>query len=141
MRITAGCTLRVLAFFVSASINSASPLTFSTFAVPGATGTSLRRINELGQMLGNFFDEAGAHSFLLDKDGVPTILPDPPGATRTGFDGFNNLGQFVGSYVDEQGVHGFLYHSGVFTTIDHPNAVRVLSGPGTPTGTGLSAVN
>jgi uncharacterized membrane protein len=67
-------------------------------------------------------------AFLLDKGDYTTFAF--PGAVLTAIFRINNRGQMVGTYVDAGGgtpggfTHGLLLADGVFTTIDHPDAVR-----------------
>ena len=69
---------------------------FTTIDVPSATGTIGSGINTRGEIVGYYFDTAGAvHGFLLSK-GVLTAI-DFPGATDTFAFKINSPGQIVGA--------------------------------------------
>jgi probable HAF family extracellular repeat protein len=72
-------------------------------------------INNLGQIVGSFFDSTGEHGF-IDTNGVFTTI-DFPRASRTHVAAINNLGQIVGG-ID--GRAGFLETNGVFQPILFP---------------------
>lgn len=91
-------------------------------------GTVAAGINELGQIVGYYFDNIGnAHGFLL-IGGQYITLNDPNAGTQSVQGtfplGINAFGQIVGEYVDAQfHMHGFLLFGGLYTTLDEPNAV------------------
>jgi hypothetical protein len=74
---------------------------FTDVAVPGVTTDdrgALSDVNDLGQAVGGFSDEMGIlHSFIRDKHGNFTLLPDVTGAVLTEAASINNLGDIVGS--------------------------------------------
>ena len=90
---------------------------YTTFDVPGATGTSAWSINDAGEIVG--YSSAGG---FLDKDGVFTSINDPHGGSSTQAYGINNRGQIVGTFFDATGQHGFVDEHGIFTTIDVPGS-------------------
>jgi hypothetical protein len=47
--------------------------TLSPIAVPGATRTYARGINNRGQIAGTYYDGAGSHAFIA----TPTTVPEP----------------------------------------------------------------
>jgi probable HAF family extracellular repeat protein len=92
---------------------------------PGAKGTLVTKVNDVGQIVGTYGNEPNVpalelpHGFLLDN-GVFTKI-EVPGAVETRPFGINNAGQIVGEYVDEaRKSHGFRFADGVFTTLDAP---------------------
>ena len=94
--------------------------TFFTFDAPGATSTTVRGMNDAGEMVGSFHDVSGDHAFLRRSDGS-FISIDAPGALpgTTAATAINNLGQIVGIFTDASGVHSFLRAAdGTFTTLD-----------------------
>ena len=93
---------------------------FITINFPGATSTTPESINNLGQIVGNYYDSEGVrHGFLLSTGVFTTI--DVPQAISTAPGGINNYGQIIGFYEDtNQLIHGFLLNNGSFTTIDDP---------------------
>ena len=102
---------------------------FTTIDVPGAKGTGIYKINDLGQIVGRYSQthaniqdpDSVARGFLLDRGKLTRI--DVPGAAETQAVGINNFGQVVGEYQTRDGAfHGFLWHKGRFVTIDKPGA-------------------
>lgn len=105
--------------------------TLLEFQYPGATGTSVQGINDLGQMnapdytgqiVGGYGVGTQSYGF-LDVGGSFTSIAYP-GGTQTQANALNNLGQVVGIYLDNTNLyHGFLYlaNSGTLTTVDDPS--------------------
>ena len=94
---------------------------FVDINVPGSQLTAAFKVNDRRQVVGSYFDAAGAsHGFLWNDGDYETI--DVPGATATGALGINNRGQIVGYYIDVGGrPHGFLRdRRGVVTTLPEP---------------------
>lgn len=100
--------------------------------VPGATGTALTSINDLGEISGNTCSDPACgntgnanttHSFLRSPNGAFTFF-DPPGATSSAPSTVSLLGAVVGAYTDATGElnHGYLLWLGKYTTIDFPGA-------------------
>ena len=106
------------AFAVSVAVTPA----LTRFDVPGATnGTNAYGINNSGQIVGTYYDAAGAHGFLLSGGSYTTL--DVPGGRFTSARGINSSGQIVGFYSDAAGgPHGFLLSDGSYTTFDVPGA-------------------
>ena len=98
------------------------------FDIPGARGTEAHSLNNQGQIVGAYSEDAPLveasampRAFLLDREELIRI--DVPDATLTIANGINERGQVVGFYVDAAGTpHGFRWHEGRFTTIDFPGA-------------------
>lgn len=96
-------------------------------APPGSTIPS--GINDLGQIVGTYFDSNGPHAF-LDAGGKYTTIVVPSSNSSAGAfgSGINDFGQIVGTFVDSTGtVSGFLDTQGHFTTFDVPNAIGTVS--------------
>jgi hypothetical protein len=99
-------------------INAATNYTFATIDVPGAIGSSeAQGINNAGQIVGSFGDQAGVHGYLDISGNFTTI--DVPGASSTEALGTNNAGQIVGDTTNPGGRplfspvgHGFFYSAG-----------------------------
>jgi uncharacterized membrane protein len=70
--------------------------TFTSIDVPGATVTQVSGVNDVGQIVGVYYD-GSLHGFLYDGTSFETI--DVPGAFLTAVTGINNAGQIVGRYV------------------------------------------
>jgi probable HAF family extracellular repeat protein len=87
---------------------------FFIISDPAATSTHARGINDYFQIVGNFLDSTGTHSFFFDRVNW-TTLDDPFAARGTFAQKVNNLGQIVGYYTDSNGTdHGFFY-SGIYS--------------------------
>jgi uncharacterized membrane protein len=94
--------------------------------VPGAKGTEAARINDRGQIVGEYSQDtpivnnsARVRGYLWDRGKLTRI--DAPGAVGTTALGVNNRAQVVGAYWQDDGTaHGYLWDRGRFTTIDVP---------------------
>jgi uncharacterized membrane protein len=90
----------------------------------GTNPSGAFKINNRGDIVGNFSDGGFQHGFLLSK-GVLTIL-DFPGASDTNAWGINNVGTVVGYWdiLDADGnpliTHGFIWNKGNFKEVDLP---------------------
>jgi uncharacterized membrane protein len=107
---------------------------FIDIRVPGSQFTAPLKVNDRRQVVGSYFDAAGAsHGFLWEDGDYKTL--DVPGAAATGAIGINNRGQIVGPYMDAEGrPHGYLRNRrGAVTTL--PEA------PGATAGTIPDAIN
>jgi len=102
------------------STASVSAQQFVTLTAPGGGFTAPGGINDLGQIVGFYYDGGGnQHGFVLTA-GVYTTI-DYPGAVGTACSGINNNGQIVGSYIDINNIgHGFAFINSTFTVIDDP---------------------
>jgi uncharacterized membrane protein len=97
---------------------------YVSFDVPNATVTRPWDINNLGVIVGTFYDQNEIqHGFRL-ADGNFTSI-DFPGADVTAALGINDSGQIVGWYA-KNGVHGFLLSNGSFSPIEVPGAIETL---------------
>jgi len=77
----------------------------------GTNGTAAFDVNDLGQIVGDYFTGAfvaGIHGFLLDAGIFNTIDVPFPGSFNTVVRGINNLGDLAGLFSDAQGEHGFI---------------------------------
>jgi uncharacterized membrane protein len=110
--------------------------TFTAFSYPGAVETHARAINNNGDMVGEWLDQAGVwNSFLFSGGTFQTI--NVPGALSTSANDINDAGTIVGSYTrgpatllrDATGQqvlvccasYGFVRTSdGQFLTVDYP---------------------
>jgi probable HAF family extracellular repeat protein len=96
---------------------------YVSFDVPNATLTRPWDVNNLGVIVGTFYDKNGIqHGFML-ADGVVTSI-DFPGAGATAALGINDSGQIVGWYANNGIPRGFLLSNGSFTTIEVPGAIQ-----------------
>jgi len=96
---------------------------FSSFDVPGATGTYPAHANSAGQIVG-FWTASGnvLHGFLRNVNGSITKF-DVPGAATTQPESINASGQTAGLETDSSGVlHGFIgVPGGPFTIYNFPS--------------------
>jgi probable HAF family extracellular repeat protein len=109
--------------FGSAFLRDANGV-FTTIAVPDSFITVPFGINNRGQVVGQYEDAVrNGHGFVVDQGAVTTIdAPDATGGTFV-FE-VNEQGQLAGAY--DLVAHGYLQdRRGDFTTIDHPDAVRL----------------
>jgi len=95
--------------------------------LPGAAGTQVDKINDRGQIVGNYSEQAASlpnatsRGFLLRRGKVTRI--DVPGAMNTVPHGINDRGQVVGKYTDAGGTdRGFLWTRGRVRTFDVPGS-------------------
>ena len=96
--------------------------------VPGAVLTEATAINNLGDIVGFYFDAGFApHGFIL-RGGVYTTY-DYPGSTRTILTRINARGDVTGIRRDSDGHRrGFVLQNGVITTIDVPGSLNTRTG-------------
>jgi probable HAF family extracellular repeat protein len=92
-----------------------SGYTFTTIVVPDSLGTIAGGINDRGQIVGEFSDDAGIQHGFLDTRGNFTTI-NPPGDTFTMLFGINNLGQILGT---TSSIANFLYSHGTFTPLSN----------------------
>jgi len=103
----------LLLLLAAATPSLAGNFTFTTIAVPGATTTFLRGINNSGQIVGDYFDAGGSHAFLYSAGTFTTLnIPDSEAFS------INNSGQIVGS----TGNDAFFYDGATFNILDVPGA-------------------
>ena len=113
MRAKLLCAVIVLGLILSAPAGGMA-FTFNTIDVPGATLTLAHGINNIGQIVGAFYDGTTYHGFLKDGTTFTTIdAPDSPmfRTLQTQALGINDDGQIVGTviYFDTTfNPHGFL---------------------------------
>src|SRR5262249_356766 len=96
----------------------------TTIDPPGAIRAIASKLNDSGDIVGEYSDATGKrHAFLL-KRGVFSSL-DAPGAIATYALGINNPGTVVGGYFDAMGiVHGFTWQNDQFRTVEVPFAFQ-----------------
>jgi probable HAF family extracellular repeat protein len=115
-----------LIFVGLADAAAAADYRVRTVDYPGAANTALYAINDFGQFVGAFRDQAGGHHAVIWVDGELRNL-DPDGPVGTSAQSFalsiNNHGDVAGAYNDASGAsHGFVrYHDGSVRTIDFPH--------------------
>jgi uncharacterized membrane protein len=121
--------LLLLAFVPSVSAASYS-FTDVNVSFPGATGTTVYKINNSGQMVGQWTDQFHArHGFLLSGGTYTSIDCPSPYTQSTAAFGINNLGNIVGWCARPGGINGFygvsvgfLLSGGVFTFLTDPGS-------------------
>src|SRR5438046_4811652 len=115
--------------FAQQAATSGSIEVITTFDYPG-TGvvtTSPQKINERGDIVGEFIDSNGVtRGFVRFSDGsfsAPIVDPNDTVGFTEGR-GINNLGTVCGDYATSDGnLHGFFLSGGTFTEYDVPGAV------------------
>jgi probable HAF family extracellular repeat protein len=90
---------------------------------PGATGTNILGINNLGQMVGMFTTLTATSGFLYDRGTFSPPLTYPGAGNFTVPNGINDRGEIVGVYQDAvPGEHSFLYKAGKYVALAYPGA-------------------
>lgn len=92
----------------------------------GVAGTEATGINNLGQIVGDFFDASGnTHGYLLSMGNFSTI--DFPGAfSLTHAEGINSHGEIVGFHDSNDQLHGFKLTAGTSVIyVDRPTVAIV----------------
>jgi probable HAF family extracellular repeat protein len=85
-------------------------------SLPGSTGFFVPGVNNLGQVVGTYYDKVGnADGFLYSGGKYVTV--DAPGALDTYVYGINDLGQMVGTAVYSNAEYNFIDTRGKFTVI------------------------
>src|SRR5438309_4916973 len=115
--------------FAQQAATSGSIEVITTFDYPG-TGvvtTSPQKINERGDIVGEFIDSSGVvRGFVRFSDGsfsAPIVDPNDTVGFTEGR-GINNSGTVCGDYASSDGNnHGFFLSGGTFTEYDVPGAV------------------
>jgi len=118
--------------FAQQAANSGSIEVITTFDYPG-TGivtTSPQKINERGDIVGEFIDSSGVvRGFVRFSDGsfsAPIVDPNDTVGFTEGR-GINNLGTVCGDYASSDGnTHGFFLSGGTFTEYDIPGALSTV---------------
>jgi uncharacterized membrane protein len=118
--------------FAQQAANSGSIEVITTFDYPGAgvVTTSPQKINERGDIVGEFIDSSGVvRGFVRFSDGsfsAPIVDPNDTVGFTEGR-GINNSGTVVGDYAISDGnLHSFFLSSGTFTEYDIPGAATTL---------------
>jgi len=116
--------------FAQQAANSGSIEVVTTFDYPGAgvVTTSPQKINERGDIVGEFIDSSGVvRGFVRFSDGsfsAPIVDPNDTVGFTEGR-GINNSGTVCGDYTTSDGEsHGFFLSGGTFTEYDVPGAVN-----------------
>jgi hypothetical protein len=93
--------------------------TFASIDVIGSISTTPVAVNQVGQIVGAYWDGRQNHGFLRQPNGTITSF-DPSGSIRTAPSAINRAGQIVGCYADVGNVsHGFLRQpDGKITSFD-----------------------
>jgi uncharacterized membrane protein len=93
--------------------------TFVSIDVIGSISTTPRAVNQVGQIVGTYWDGKQNHGFLRQPNGTITSF-DPSGSIGTAPFAINRAGQIVGCYADVGNVsHGFLRQpDGKITSFD-----------------------
>lgn len=98
--------------------------TFCNIDYPSGFGTRARGINDVGQIVGSYYDQNYNLHALLIQNG--TFIPLAPttilGTEYSDAYKINNRGDVVGYVCDDVACHGFLLSKGVLTILDYPGA-------------------
>jgi len=120
-------TLITLLFLTSSAFaqKGGKPTSFEFIEYPGAISTSVRGINNLGDISGSYATETRENGFTRSASGVFTSL-EVPGSFITRGWGIDDAGRVVGTFF-EGDPHfsspiGFLYNQGQYTRLEYPGA-------------------
>lgn len=94
-----------------------APIILLTLGLCLLAPLALGDVNQHGEVVGWFLDEAFVERGFRYADGVVTPL-EVPGSLWTSAWGTNDAGQIVGQYHDGRRPRGFLFEDGQFTSID-----------------------
>ena len=116
--------------FLCHAQNAAAAYSFTSVDYPGAAWTTAWKINDSGQVVGQYLDTSGTrHGFLLSGGTYTTIDCPSPYTAGSGAFGINNLGQIVGGCSAPGGINGFYGTSpgfflsgGVMTLLPDPGS-------------------
>jgi hypothetical protein len=112
---------------------------YTTVSYPGAIGSGISSINDLGEMSGFYCSDIACdasavfHGFVLSRNGTFTSF-DPPGATGSEPSSVSLLGVVVGSYdtVDEPTCTtqclAYVLQHGNYTTLSYPGSSFTFAG-------------
>ena len=106
----------------------AATYTYTTIAVPGSNYTLAEGINDAGQVVGLYENNAGLPFAFSYSNGNYTPLNFPAGyvANLSAEININNGSQITGGYGPNSGPNqGFLYSGGTYTTINPPGSSHV----------------
>jgi len=111
----------------------------TNFNLPASVETLPYTVNDLGQVVGSWFDGSGTEHGFVRNPGGKIIEIDVPGAGSSGTsaEGINNFGWVSGHFFDAPNnyEHGFvLSPQGVFYQIDVPGAATNFPQGGTSGG-------
>lgn len=96
---------------------------FTTIDVPGALGTTVHGLNDLGQVVGLFGNSSGGNSgFVYDSESGDYTIFDIPGSNSVNPFGINNLGDVTGYHSSIDGQQGFLMSDFSFADIRVPSS-------------------
>jgi len=93
---------------------------FEMISVPGSSWSYVSGNNDVTEMIGTYYDAAGAAHGFLKRGGTFTTIDVPVYNSNAigSMNGLNNRGDIVGTYYDAEGIpHGFRYSEGAFSTI------------------------
>jgi len=108
----------------------AAAYSFTNVDYPGALWTTAFKINDSGQVVGQYADTSGTrHGFLLSAGTYTTIDCPSPYTAGSGAFGINNLGDIVGGCSAPGGINGFygtspgfVLSGGVMTLLPDPGS-------------------
>ena len=119
-------TTTLICFFLLSTAAFGQTCSFRTLPVPTPGVSTASGINDVGAIVGSFFQDVRAIGFLLFR-GKFTLFRFPGSLETTPHD-INNRSQIVGDFIDRTGAqHGFVVHSGGFKQIDVPGQPRTLA--------------
>jgi probable HAF family extracellular repeat protein len=98
---------------------------FCQLDYPGARGTNILGINNLGQMVGMFTTLTATSGFLYDRGKFSPPLTYPGAGNLTVPNGINDRGEIVGVFqYAVAGEHSFHYKAGTWEVLTYPSAAE-----------------
>jgi uncharacterized membrane protein len=99
--------------------------TFTPLDFPGSDLTTIRGINNHGDLAGSYRITPPRHAMIYKDGKFLPLLPDAePGFGFSEAYKINDRGDIAGFWSDDHGYRGFLYSKGLFTDIVYPNATN-----------------
>lgn len=117
-------------FLVKASGTKTVTETYQTVSYPHKpAGQEAACINDLGQIIGIYYDSSGVSHGYERSGGKFTALDVPfAGATGTVPQSINNSGEVVGGWADSDGNgHGFTLIGGTYASFDYPGGTQTFA--------------
>jgi hypothetical protein len=92
-------------------------------AVPGATDTLARAINQSGQIVGSFYSDGISRPFLRSPDGTFTPIEVPAAVLSSNATTISSDSRIGGGYDGMTGLHNYIRSSDgeTYTTVDDPS--------------------
>lgn len=117
MALSMPCAMLAGCLALVASANAHAEYVFTTINYPGATGTDVRGLNSVGEIVG--YTDLGAFRY---SAGTYSLLPPTPDGRLTSAHGINDDGLIIGSArsADNSSSVGFILHGATYAYFSYP---------------------